>query len=290
MISKGGQGRELTHKRKESPLSSVNSSPELFDSQAAVFEQRAGLPDVACQEIANAVLEIGEVKACDLVIEIGPGTGQIGQWFGEPVRYAGLDLSAGMLKEFERRLGGNLDNRVLVQADANSSWPVANAAARVIFGSRAMHLLNHEHVASEVLRVASPAGATLLIGRVERAPDSIRACMAREMNERLRRRGFEGRRGEQQNRKLIESCCRRGAKLLESAPVAKWKVLASPRQSLDSWRSIEGLGGIQVSSTTRNEILTELEAWAQDVFGGLDQQFESEETYVLKGLRVPPAH
>ena len=284
-----GYQMELTHKRKQSPTSSVNSSPELFDSQAAAFDERAGLPDVVCREIADAVLEIGEVGAGDLVIEIGPGTGQVGQWFGEPARYVGLDFSARMLKEFERRLGGNLGNRALIQADANASWPVADAAARVIFGSRAIHLLNQEHVASEVLRVASLSGAALIIGRVEREPDSVRARMSREMNERLRHRGFEGRRGEQQNRKLIEACCRRGAQVLEPSPVARWKVTASPQQSLDSWRSIEGLGGLQVSATTRNEILTELEAWARDVFGGLDQQVESEETYVLKGVRVPPA-
>src|SRR5215212_8869650 len=181
---------ELTHKRKQSAPSSVNTSPDLFDSQAAAFERRAGLPDAACREIADAVLKVGEAGAGDLVVEIGPGTGQIGQWFGEPVRYVGLDLSAGMLKEFERRSGGNLGNRVLVQADANTTWPVDNKVARVVFGSRAIHLLNQEHVASEVLRVASASGATLIVGRVEREPDSVRSRMAREMNERLRSRGL----------------------------------------------------------------------------------------------------
>jgi ubiquinone/menaquinone biosynthesis C-methylase UbiE len=280
---------ELTHKRKQSGQSSVDSSPELFDSQASVFEQRAGLPDDACLEIANKVLEIAEAKPGHLVVEIGPGTGQVGQWFGEPVRYVGIDLSAGMLKEFERRAGGNPSNRLLIHADANTTWPVVDTSARVVFSSRAMHLLSYEHVASEVSRVASTDGATLIVGRVERDPVSVRACMSREMIERLRRRGLEGRRGERQNRKLFESCCQRGAQILEPATVAKWKVLASPRQSLDSWRSIKGLGGIEVPATTRDDILTELEAWAQEVFGSLDQQFESEETYVLKGLRVPPA-
>ena len=283
----------LTDRRKDAgptPARSASISPELFDDQAAVFERRAGLPMDACREIANKVLEIAAVEPGDLVVEIGPGTGQIGQWLGEAVRYIGLDLSAGMLKEFAHRLSGHLGNRALIQADANASWPVANRTARAIFGSRALHLLNHEHVAAEALRVATHEGATLIIGRIERHHDSIRARMAREMNERLRRRGLEGRRGEQRDRRLIEACCRRGAQLLPLVPVASWQVSSSPRQSLDSWRSIEKLGGIQLRATIRDEVLTELEAWAKDVFGELDQPVASEETYVLKGLRLPPAH
>jgi len=283
---------ELTDRRKDAgpkPAHSASVSPELFDGQAAVFERRVGLPIDACREIANKVLEIAAVKPGDLVVEIGPGTGQIGQWLGEAVGYIGLDLSAGMLKEFAQRLSGHLGNRALIQADANASWPVANRTARAIFGSRALHLLNHEHVAAEALRVAAHEGATLIIGRIERHPDSVRARMAREMNERLRRRGLEGRRGEQRDRRLIEACCRRGAQLLPLVQVASWQVSSSPRQSLDSWRSIEKLGGIPLRAAIRDEVLTELEAWAKDVFGELNQPVAAEETYVLKGLRLPPS-
>jgi SAM-dependent methyltransferase len=260
-----------------------HASPELFDGQAGLFERRAGLPETVCRAIAIKVIEIGEAKSGDLIVEIGSGTGQIGRWFEAPVRYAGFDLSAGMLKECSRRLD-------LVQADANTSWPLADGVARVVFSSRAVHLLQQEHVAREIFRVASSTGATLILGRVEREPESVKARMSKEMNERLRQHGFVGRRGEKQNRKLFELCCSRGAVELEPASVAQWRVVASPRQSLDSWRSLTGLGGLPVPAATRAEILQELESWAEQVFGGLDQEFESEETYVLKSLRVPPNH
>jgi hypothetical protein len=113
--------------------------------------------------------------------------------------------------------------------------------------------------------------------------------MAREMNERLRLRGLKGRRGERRHRKLFESCERLGAELLEPVPVATWGSTASPRQSLDSWRSLTGLGGLPVSAETRAEVLSELEVWAAEEFGGLDGEFEFEETYVLSPLRVPPS-
>ena len=275
--------------RERSPASRNNTrAPELFDAQAAMFEQRAGLPTDYCESIASAVLEIAEIRPGDTIIEVGPGTGQIGQWLArEDIRYVGLDLSAGMLDEFHRRLSNAAGLRAIIRADANQSWPVTSGAARAIFSSRAIHLLDHEHVASEVTRVADRlGGATLIIGRVEREQESTRALMAREMNERLRRHGIEGRGGAGQKRKLFDALQRRGAERLEPVVVARWKVSACPRGSINSWRSLASLGGMPVADDVRDQILTELEDWAKGVFGGLDQQLESEETYVLSPLRI----
>lgn len=271
------------------PADSSNASPELFDGQAGFFDRRTGLPEDCCRAVAGKILELGGARADGLVVEVGCGTGQIGQWVEAPGRYVGLDLSMGMLREFRRRLGERAGRFPLVQADANATWPFADGSAGVIFSSRAIHLLEHERVASEVFRLASPAGATLILGRVERTRGSVRERMAQEMNERLRRRGLEGRRGGRRNRKLFESCARLGAEILEPVPVATWGVTASPRQSLDSWRSLTGLGGIPVPARTRAEVLGELEVWAAAEFGGLDEEFGFEETYVLSPVRVPPA-
>lgn len=243
------------------------------------------MPESYCREIAGAVLEIADACAGDLVVELGPGTGQIGRWFPSSVRYVGLDLSVGMLKEFRARLEEDPVERVLIRADAQANWPLADGSTRVVFSSRAIHLLEQEHVAREMFRVAAPTGATLIVGRVRREPQSMRARMAREMNERLRERGFEGRGGERQNRKLFEACSRRGAKILEPRTVARWTVSASPQHSLDSWRSLVSLGGRNVPAHVRDEIMTELESWAKKEFGALDREFEAEEAYVLYPLR-----
>ena len=266
---------------------SMHASPELFDGQASFFEKRTGLPEDCCRDIAKAVLELGETQPADLLVEIGSGTGQLGRWFRAPLRYIGLDLSAGMLQEFGHSGDSDPANRLLIQADANASWPLANGVVQTLFSSRTMHLLDQEHVASEILRVASTAGATLILGRVEREPESVRARMAQEMNERLRARGFAARRGARQNRKLFELCSGPGAVALEPLPVARWSTIASPRQSLESWRSKQGLGGLAVPDKIRTEVLQELENWAEEKFGGLNREFESEETYVLKSLRLP---
>lgn len=271
-----------------SDADSSNASPELFDGQAGFFDRRTGLPEECCRAVAKKILEIGEARASGLIVEVGCGTGQIGQWVEALSRYVGFDFSLNMLREFRRRLGASQSQHQLLQADANATWPFADGAAGVIFSSRAMHLLEHEHVAAEVFRLAAPDGATLILGRVERTPGSVKERLAQEMNELLRQRGLKGRRGGRRNRKLFESCERLGAETLEPVPVATWNVSASPRQSLDSWRSLTGLGGIPVSAETRAEVLSELEVWAMAEFGGLHREFEFEETYVLSPLRVPP--
>jgi ubiquinone/menaquinone biosynthesis C-methylase UbiE len=263
-------------------------SPNLFDAIAGAFDARLGLPEEFCRNIADAVVNIAHAEPGDLIVEVGPGTGQIGQWFDRPMRYAGFDLSAAMLKEFFRRLNGPGD-RLLIQADGNAIWPIRDRAARIIFSSRAMHLLEPEHVASEVFRVAHERGATLIVGRVDRDPASVRSRMAAEMLERLRKHGFQGRRGKQHNRRLFELCSREGADVLETVIVARWKVLISPRQSLDAWRQLKGLGGVPVPRNVRDEILSELGLWAEEVFGGLDKEFESDESYALRSVRVTPA-
>ena len=271
--------------REPSSLRPKHASWELFDDQANAFEQRAGLPAHFCRDIATSVVEIGHVRHGDLILEIGPGTGQIAEWFQQTSAYVGFDLSGGMLRESQRRLAARSGS--LVQADANASWPLASGSTRVIFSSRALHLLDNEHVGEEVFRVASNDGATLILGRVQRDRESVRARMAKEMLERLGRHGFEGRRGEKQNQKLIESCCQRGAEDLGVRQVARWRVSTSPRQSVESWRCLSGLGGIKVPAKSRDEILNEMEDWAEQEFGGLDREVESEETYVLRSLRIP---
>lgn len=267
---------------------SQTASPELFDGQAARFDLRAGLPEECCRAAAGKILEFAARGAGGLTVEVGCGTGQIGLWVVGPARYVGFDLSMNMLREFRRRLGVRQISPPLIQADANATWPFADGAASLIFSSRAVHLLGHEHVAAEIFRLASPDGATVLLGRVERTRGSVRERMAQEMNERLRRRGLKGRRGERRSRKLFEACERLGAEILEPVHVATWNVSASPRQSLESWRSLTGLGGIPVTAETRAEVLDELESWATAEFGGVETEFEFEETYVLSPLRVPP--
>ncbi|MEM7761176.1 MAG: class I SAM-dependent methyltransferase, partial [Cyanobacteria bacterium P01_A01_bin.40] len=68
-----------------------------FDDQAKTFETRTGLSESTCQAIVKTALELAEIKPNSQVVEVGAGTGQIGQWFAsKSVQYLGFDLSEGM--------------------------------------------------------------------------------------------------------------------------------------------------------------------------------------------------
>lgn len=262
-------------------------APTPFDGQAPDFDRRAGLLDDDCRRIAAAVVSLAGVNAGDRVVEIGAGTGIMGRWFlDHPVRYMGLDLSRGMLGVFRRRAPG----APLVQADGARPWPFPDGSVRAVFSSRAIHLLPLEHVVEELYRVGQTGdqpGAALVLGWVEREPESVKARMAREMQRRLRERGFPARTAG--SRRVLQACRERsagGSADLPKTVVARWPVRHTARQSLDDWRSKEGLGGIVLPPGVQGEVLNELEAWAVEAFGGLDAALETEDAYVLEGLRL----
>jgi len=256
-------------------------SPTPFDAQAPEFDRRVGLPETGCRAIAAAVVALGRAGTGDLVVEIGAGTGMIGRWFlDHPVRYVGLDLSRGMLEVFRRRIGAARAG--LVQADGAQAWPLPDGVARIVFGSRAIHLLPLEHVVEEVRRVLGIGGICVL-GWVERRPESVKAQMSREMQRRLRERGFAARSAG--SRRFLDACQARGSEVLERVVVMRWPVRHTPRQSLEDWGSKAGLGGLVLPPGVQEEVLREMADWAVATFGGLDAAVDAEESYVLEGVR-----
>ena len=264
------------------PGPAAPGSPTPFDDQASEFDRRVGLPESDCQAIAAAVAGLAEVQPGDRVLEIGAGTGMIGRWFlDQPVRYVGMDLSRGMLEVFRHRAAG----AGLVQADGARTWPLPDGSVRAVFSSRAIHLLPLELAVGEVFRVAAADGAACVLGWVERRPESLKNRMSKEMQRRLRERGFAVRSAG--SRRFLAAFRDRGAEELPKTVVARWPARNMPYQSIESWRSKRGLGGIVLPPGVQAEVLDELEAWAVETFGGLDATEDTEEAYVLEGVRLP---
>ena len=264
---------------------SASGAPALFDGQAAEFDRRTGLPESDCRAIAAAVLAMAEARPGDRVVEIGAGTGMIGRWFPDlGARYIGIDLSRGMLEVFRHRLEAAGASHIgLVQADGARSWPLPAGAARIVFSSRAMHLLPLEHAAAEARRVA--AGGVCILGRVERRPEGVQARMARRMRELVRESGLAPRSGG--GRALLDAWRREGAAELPPTVVARWTARTSPSQALARWRGKEGLAGTVLPPGAQDEVLAEVAAWAAaEAFGDLDAVGESEEAYVLEGVHI----
>jgi ubiquinone/menaquinone biosynthesis C-methylase UbiE len=268
----------------------MNNHPAPFDSQAATYDRRAGLPEQHCAAVAQAVLRLAEAMPGDLVFEVGAGTGMLGTWLARPpLRYVGVDLSYGMLTAFRRRLYCQGDTPLMLQADGNHPWPLADGSVRIIFSSRALHLLDLAHVVAESCRVAKTAGASLIIGRIQRSVGSLPIIMQQAMQRLLRQHGFSGHAGEQHQRQLLEAFTQRGATVLDSLVVARWTVARTPGQSIEAWQSKPGLGGLDLSPVVKRTVLDDLRSWAQSTFGDLHHKVIYEEAYVLQGVRLQPS-
>lgn len=274
-----------------SPSQGIQYRAASFDTQAGEFDQRAGLPEDCCASIAQAIVQIAGLTAADLLVEIGCGTGQIGAALIRlPLRYLGFDLSEPMLQVFRHRIGIQVPSQdpSLIQADADQEWPVAAGSARALFSSRAIHLLDPEAVIREVIRVAHPEGAVVLIGRVQRDPDSPKAQLQAQMQQLMRSGGWHPRQGRRVKETLLDRLGEQRAERIEPRGVARWWVEFAPIHSLDHWRGKPGLGGVaDLPEVEKQQILGELTDWARDRWGAdLQKTTISEETYELQGIRL----
>lgn len=256
-----------------------------FNEQAETFDFRAGLTHEACQDIAFAIEELVHPLPTDTFLDLGAGTGGIGAYLRYiSLGYIGMDISMPMLSIFRQRAKEDESKLRLIQADASYTWPVIDHSVRIIFSSRSVHLLSTKHVVNEFFRVAINKGAVLIIGRIEREQDSVKANMRRQMRQFLKQRGISGLSGEHNLEQVIEVCCTRGAQRFEPRVVARWQVSNSPFNSLESWKMKTGLAGTEIPAEIKNDVLAHLETWANETYGGLIKTIASEEKYILEGV------
>jgi hypothetical protein len=192
-----------------------------------------------------------------------------------------------MLAEFNQRLRERDGAASIAVADASRTWPIRDAAVTVVFGSRSLHLLPLQHVVDEAIRVSAPRRSYLLIGRVERDPNGLRARLRREMRARLASHGHTPREGQQRERELLDAFVRRGAQTIEPRVAAIWPVRTSAGDVLASWRAKSGLAGMDVSPAEKEGVLSELASWAEQTIGSLDTVETNEEKYMLAGVQLP---
>lgn len=259
-----------------------------YDVEARDFEARKGLPAPVPTEVARAIVEACELAPGDLLIEIGPGTGQIGkELVGLGLAYVALDASAAMLDQFRRALtDGQLAE--LVHADARERWPVADGAASAVFGSRSLHLLPAPHVAAELTRTASSRGSTLLAGRIVRAENDPRDRLRAEMRRIVSRAGAP-RSGTAELERLLSACQKNGAEALSPRRVARFTRKFRIRDAIEGWAHKGKIATVALDEAGRRELCDKLEGWAAAEFGDIEATLESTEEYWLYGARLRAA-
>ncbi len=264
----------------------MEGDPERFDAQAHGFDRRAGLPADAASAVARAVLETSAAGPDDVLVELGAGTGEIGQHLIGSICYVGIDRSRAMLELFREKLTSADDARVrLSRTDANRPWPVADSSAAVVFASRVGHLLNAEHLLAELQRVCR-SGGYFLVGRVSRDPDGVKSRLRRQRGLLLQQRGVAPRDAKQATERAFGELVTRGAVRVEARSVTTWTASASAREILAAWGVVGAMGGRRLSAATRASVLAEVESWASSELGDLDAVALWQERYVLEGVRM----
>jgi len=274
-----------------------------FDDQAGAFERRAGIPPEAAisaaRDLADALLPTGT----DVLLDIGAGSGELGRHLAQAApRYLGFDLSFPMLAEFQSKR-----SRLpfpLVQADADAHWPVRGGSVRAVLFSRSAHLMNLTHQLRELWRVAHPGGAWVIIGRVERDAMSMRSQLRDQMLALLdehaprprraaatieRSGAGDGRgRARGMKRRLERALVELGAQVEAARVAGRWVVEDSLTGILDDWRSKSGLGGRDLDSGIKSEVLRALETWGAARFGTLSGSKETcERRFEWTPIRLP---
>ena len=256
-----------------------------FDAHAAGYDARAGFPPGAGQAVAEAIVGLAGVGANDLVLELGAGTGEIGAHLAAlTTGYVGLDNSPAMLEIFRAKASPAMP-RLLV-ADVDVIWPLPASSAHVIFASRVIHLLRSEHVVSEVTRVCQPGGYVML-GRINRDPDSLKERLRRHRQQVLRDLGIQPRQGEAGSRQVIERLTEAGWFDLGRQAVATWTGDISAGEILAEWATLSRMGSVEVERVTRELILDDIRGWTAREFGDLDRPWPYHEQYVLDIVQLP---
>jgi SAM-dependent methyltransferase len=260
------------------------SSTVSFDGQAADFDLRAGLPAGVARQVAAALVELAP-SGSGVILDLGAGTGQIGEHLVRGgSRYLGMDISGPMLAVFRRKLGAG---GVLVRADAGVPWPIAAGTVKLVFSSRAAHLLPPTLLVEEALRVASPEGALIVFGGVQSDPESLRAVVRREMRRLLAEHGVEARRAGDSRGRLAGALAERGGEVLPVRTAASWSVVHRAGDALAAWRAKSGLGGRAVTPEVQDSVLRRLEDWIRERYGNLDVARDATERYELAAVRLP---
>jgi ubiquinone/menaquinone biosynthesis C-methylase UbiE len=259
---------------------------ERFDAQASGFDDRAGIPEDAARAVAQAVLDLIAPGRDDLLVELGAGTGEIGRHLARSMKYLGLDRSGGMLGAFRAKIAAApAGGARLVRADASRGWPVVDGSAKAVFASRVVHLLDSDHVRSELERVCAPGGY-FLAGHVSRDEVSVKDLLREKRESLLRERGLVPRSRRAATQRLLDRMVASGASCIESRPVVTWSAQASARQVVDAWGHLQSMGGTELEPAARAGILAELMEWAGSELGDPDRVRVWRERYILGGVRL----
>lgn len=250
-----------------------------FDFTAATFDRFRALPKDALGAIHKAIWESTGKPQSAYVLEVGAGTGRIGNTFVEAGdRYIGVDISLPMLHEFRERNA----KATLVQADAGC-LPFRDTSFDVVL---LMHVLsgidNWRKLLGEAVRVIVPGGF-IIVGQTAGSMAGVDARMKRQLNQVLGRLGTSWVDGKKSREEPLE-WLHIGATRRMQVTAASWTAERTPKQFLERHR--KGARFSTLPLDIQEKTLKDLSAWAEKAFGSIDKAFSDEFSFVLHIFKI----
>jgi ubiquinone/menaquinone biosynthesis C-methylase UbiE len=265
-----------------------------FDRAAHAYDKTRGFPAEIGQQIATALIHLGNIPEKGQILEIGIGTGRIALPLLENgVNVTGIDISPQMIKQLQSKQEEQRNayperawGKLHVELADMTALPFASESFDAVVAVHVMHLVPQWRLAlDEAQRVLRPTGAFLL------GQDGYPASMWRfqqKWREIMQELGFDPAPiGAQGYKEVVNELRERGL-MVEESVVARWEIERTPRELLE-----------QVADRTRSttwsipedlfaESLRRLTEWAQQQFGDtLDVPERLEATFkVARTTRV----
>jgi SAM-dependent methyltransferase len=250
-----------------------------FDTIAADFDRFRALPAGVPAAIRNALWEALPSTPGALLLDLGAGTGRIGEAFAASGdAYIAVDPSAGMLAHFAAKAASRGGPAPwLVQADGQSLPFPAAAFDAVLLVQVLSGAPGWRKLLVESQRILRPGGA-LVLGKTVGPPDGIDARMRAQLGLILSEVGVDSRRpgaGRDEARGWLAQ----QARCLPEVVAARWDAPRSPRDFLA--RHATGARFTALPQSVREEALWRLAEWAVSTFGTLDATIIEPHAFVL---------
>lgn len=241
-----------------------------FDVVASRFERYRVLPAGVSAAVRRALQEHGGLNPGSPLLEVGCGTGRIGEEFcivGD--RYVGLDSSMGMLREFRRK--DLPQTPALIQADGGQ-LPFRDGVFDAVLMVQLLTARNWLRLLAEANRILREKGV-LAIGKTEGPAGGIDARMRERLEALIS--------GAQASESFLDPDAMGGwlkantSRHVKLRPM-EWVEERTPRQFIDRKQSAARFASFPAD--VRESALRSLEDWAERNIGPLTTRF-SEPTY-----------
>ena len=257
----------------------MRADPRFGPAVAREYDATRSLPLQAVETIQQQVIAAARLNSDSQLLEVGAGTGALSKpLLARGFSYVGADSSLPMLQQFVAPDNGR---PALVQADM-LALPFRPDCFDTVLAFRVFGVVpGWRRGVRECLRVLKPGGH-LVVGRVERPPDSLHSFVRDRRNEWLTQRGVDAGRPGGGDGDVLRALAAEAEQ--EPPPLAiSWSTEVTPEDQINA--NLSGWRIHTLDIETRQELHMALKRVLAEHYGELDLPIEEMATFALHSFR-----